>query len=389
MLQSAHLLHGVSYDAVPSLATWLGGTPEALVACAPWTPWPEGLDERWRAVDLDRFVAAASAAAAKVGFSALLDGQAALRSQVLDALGRAIEGFDPAWYGAFFGAAPPDGVRVVASLVSGPNNYGLHRVVDGRREVVPVISAWPDDAGAPSFDGAEDLLVHEVGHTFVGAVVDAQRPALEAPGRRLYALVATQMRAEAYGSWPIVVEESLLRACVARYALAHHGPDAAEARLEEEAWAGFPWVRALYAALEAYEADRARFPTLVDFVPAIATAFDAAAADLERHRAAAPRILRTIPPDGAHDVDPSLTTFTVVFDRPMHDQAWAVCGGGPNYPELGACGYDAARTTFTVPMRLVPGHDYELWLNTWRYLAFTSEAGEPLDPVHIAFRTTA
>jgi hypothetical protein len=49
--------------------------------------------------------------------------------------------------------------------------------------------------------------------------------------------------------------------------------------------------------------------------------------------------------------------------------------------------YDAERRTFTIGIRLEPGREYAVWLNTERFQGFRSEAGEVLDPVPVRFRT--
>ena len=78
----------------------------------------------------------------------------------------------------------------------------------------------------------------------------------------------------------------------------------------------------------------------------------------------------------------------VVFDRPMKDKAWSLVGSGPEMPEaIGAPTYDAARTIWTVPVRLKPGHSYRFMLNSDRFRAFQSEDGASLEPVTVRFQT--
>ncbi len=50
--------HGVSYDAVMSMAVQLTDA-ERLQLKLPLQPWPEGLDQRWTATDVSNFLAAA------------------------------------------------------------------------------------------------------------------------------------------------------------------------------------------------------------------------------------------------------------------------------------------------------------------------------------------
>ncbi len=58
------------------------------------------------------------------------------------------------------------------------------------------------------------------------------------------------------------------------------------------------------------------------------------------------------------------------------------------FPKMnGKVFYDKTRTKLTIPVELKPDSDYELGLNADGYLAFESEAGDPLYPVVIRFKT--
>ena len=155
---------------------------------------------------------------------------------------------------------------------------------------------------------------------------------------------------------------------------------------------GFHWMPELAGLLAEYESQRDRYPDLATFFPRVIAFFDqyapAFAERMARQAAAAPRIVRMIPANGAEDVDPSLAEMVITFDRPMRDQSWSVVGGGPHFPELvGRPSFDETRTVLTVAIRLKPGWSYELWLNRGRYSSFRSADGVPLEPVHVTFST--
>ena len=72
----------------------------------------------------------------------------------------------------------------------------------------------------------------------------------------------------------------------------------------------------------------------------------------------------------------------------MKDQAWAIVGGGPHFPELsGKPAYDSARKVLTVSIKLKPDWVYELWLNRGKFDSFQSEDGIRLSPVQVRFHT--
>lgn len=86
-------------------------------------------------------------------------------------------------------------------------------------------------------------------------------------------------------------------------------------------------------------------------------------------------------------MDPSLKEIRVVFDQPMRDGSWSMCGG-EQYPEVvGTPFYDQACRTWTVRVNLLPDHEYRFWLNCAWFRGFQSGRGAGLEPVEVRFRT--
>ena len=104
-----------------------------------------------------------------------------------------------------------------------------------------------------------------------------------------------------------------------------------------------------------------------------------------------PKVVSITPANGTTNVDPGLTEIKVVFDRPMLDQSWSFVSreeGDPHTPQInGQIHYDAARTTWTAPVKLKPDWKYEFGLNDPDFRNFKSETGVSLDPVWVTFRT--
>jgi hypothetical protein len=101
-----------------------------------------------------------------------------------------------------------------------------------------------------------------------------------------------------------------------------------------------------------------------------------------------PHVVVFDPPDGATDVDPSRTTLSVTFDRPMDPQGWAwVIEGPETAPDLGEARFDAGGTTNTVAAHLEPGRNYVVWINSERFDHFRDRAGTPATPVRWTFST--
>ena len=151
-------------------------------------------------------------------------------------------------------------------------------------------------------------------------------------------------------------------------------------------------MKELSDLLGEYEAQRSQYPSLESFTPRLVEFFDRYSKEFAAKRAALqakrPKVVSMIPPNGASDVDAGLTNIQVVFDRRMKEGSWAMCGGGPNYPETtGKPHYDEGRKTWTVSVKLKPNQDYEFWLNAGQYQAFQSEDGVPLESVAVTFKT--
>jgi hypothetical protein len=142
-----------------------------------------------------------------------------------------------------------------------------------------------------------------------------------------------------------------------------------------------------------FESHREQYPTLEDFSPRLVSFFAESAKNLPKTQselaAKRPKVVSMIPANGTQDVDPGLTAIQVVFDRPMA-KGWASVCGGAHCPEFGKGAYfDAQRKIWTTPVKLKPDWSYEFMLNSATYDSFRSEAGVPLDPVSVTFKTAS
>lgn len=121
-------------------------------------------------------------------------------------------------------------------------------------------------------DTVTELSRHEFGHSFVD-VADAVAVWPEAASADLHAPIAERMQQQGYASWPVIVEEHIVRLGEIRIAEQMGEPDRA-ARLRDDYTSnrGFIYLPALEAAIETYEADRERWPRLADFMPELVAA---------------------------------------------------------------------------------------------------------------------
>ena len=102
-----------------------------------------------------------------------------------------------------------------------------------------------------------------------------------------------------------------------------------------------------------------------------------------------PRLVRLDPPNGSTGVDPATTALRATFDRPM-EASWSWVTEGHSFPETtGQAYFEPDGRTAVLPVRLVPGHTYLVWLNSEQYRLFRDLAGVPAEPVRWQFSTAA
>jgi Domain of unknown function (DUF4932) len=259
---------------------------------------------------------------------------------------------DPRWFGRFFGHTPAKPFVLIPAILNGGANYG------------PSVQ-FPDGPQFYAIMGSDDVptIIHEFSHSFVNPVVDRHRARFASAGPRVLDAVRQQMHSQAYDSWTTVIYESLVRASVARYRLAHEGRAAADAQVAEERAAGFVWMRELYDLLGAYEANRHRYPDLDAFAPQIAAYWSKLPARLPALIAQEDSLLTHVI---STTVDPALATVTIRFDHPVRDSLNLRADRldtTAHFPNLrGASTFDSTHTVLTVPVSLDPGQSYAIAL---------------------------
>jgi hypothetical protein len=395
LAQELRNTHGVSYDAVMSMAVHLTDA-ERLKLKLPLESWPDGLDKRWTAPDVTNFLAATRQFVKDSSFQEFIEQHQPLYQTTVARMQTLLDKeahLD--WFDAYFGQRPQASFTVALGLLNGGGCYGSHfRAADGHEELYCILGVWQTDKqGLPEFTSDTlPTVVHEFCHSYANPLIERHLAELQASGDALFEPVAGRMRSQAYGSGETLLYESLVRACVVRYVRQYEGEEAAGRAIQAEKKKGFLWMQEMSALLGEYEAHRDQYPTLEAFSPQMVSFFAETAknfpkmqADLASKR---PKVVSMIPANGAQDVDPALTAIQVVFDRPMADKCWSLVGGGPHCPETGeGTHYDVQHKIWTVPVMLKPDWSYKFMLNSETFDAFRSEEGVPLEPVSVTFKT--
>jgi RNA polymerase sigma-70 factor (ECF subfamily) len=104
---------------------------------------------------------------------------------------------------------------------------------------------------------------------------------------------------------------------------------------------------------------------------------------------APPVVVKTVPTAGATDVDPELKAIEIVFSKEMLDKSWSVVKNtDATFPKVnGDLRYKDDRRTFVMPVKLKPGRNYALSINTEQFANFKDSGKRPAVPYLLVFRT--
>lgn len=209
------------------------------------------------------------------------------------------------WFDGFFGKHAEVRYRLVPGLLNGPSNYGARAArLDGSEEFYQIVSLENlDDEELPRpSDVTAELIVHEMAHSYVNPIVDRHLEELRPSLSHIFPLVAKAMASQAYGRWETMARESGVRAVTILFLRDRRGKRAAAQQVRDEQRNSFFWVGELADQLEAYRADRARYPTLDAFIPQVVSFFDGLADRYAHH--GLPRVPYFGPINAAYERDP-------------------------------------------------------------------------------------
>jgi hypothetical protein len=382
---------GVGFDAVMHLAIHMTGIDNPTPRRTLTSP-DLSLDGRWTPDDAGRFMTLLGAFVRDSKFHDFMDAQRPLLDSAGARLGRVVrEEFDVAWLVRFFGTQP-NGVFIAVPLVAnGAGNFGPRYIAaDSTVELYGIIGSGADSTGFPSFNARYvPTIVHEFSHSFVNRTVEGHAPLFRDAVPTIYPKVGAQMRAQAYGNWSTMLNESLVRVSVARYLLAHGGEAAARREVTNQQANGFVWMDELFDLFAEYEGDRARYPTFESFLPRVGafyenlvTRADSVIARFDRTR---PQLRSATPANNATTVDPILDRIVLEFDRPMGPgmNINVGPGGRATFPEITRTEWSPDSTRLTLFVTLKPATAYELSLGG----GFRSRENAPLKTTVVRFQT--
>lgn len=245
---------GIGRDAPMWLAVHLDdarqlGNAEALVA----------LEPRWRAVDLEAYLAEVRDFAQVTKHDAFFDDHRAFYEGDAAKLRATVDKEDViGWFDQLFGKRANARYTVVLGMLTGPASFGPHAVLpDGTVDNFQILGLGAPDGPIATPEETVGLLVHEMGHSYINPLFARHRAALEPAGKALAALVAAPMRTQGYGEWHTMLNEAAVRALTVLYLRDRRGPDAGAAAARAEMRASFVWTNELVEVFRKIQRDHA------------------------------------------------------------------------------------------------------------------------------------
>lgn len=394
--QKIRKTNGVGFDAVMSMAVHLGSAPEFL----PLVPFSNSVpDQRWGKRNSEKFLSLLRKfyveAQCDKFFNAHREYFSIVEKNFKSSM---IRGVDQNWYTEFYGENPSGNFNLMIGLGNGGNNYGSKVVYrDGREDLYSIISnALPDSSGFATFkpENIQSTIIHEYNHSYVNHLVYAESGLFRPQINKVFGSVKQKMTRMHYGSWEIMVNESLVRAGEIQYDKMHGaGNEEIVKRIRNEQARGFVWMDKLDSLLEKYKASRNQYPTFKSFLPEIAKFYKALALQsdelVNEFEKSCARVVRIDPLTEGTEVESGISELSIQFDKPMASAISINLGekGIEHFPFVRAkdsVKWSEDKKTLTLKVQLKPNWDYEFVLTS---LSFKTQDGYPFKERFVNFKT--
>ena len=378
---------GVGYDAVPSFALHLkicdGGSLVLDDGLA------DTMDQRWTAEMKGEFLKALNDFYRSSNFHRWHLTTRPLQRSCTEAFSTIANSVDMSWYETTFGRLSD--FCITLCPLAGRNNYGLSVMTkDGRHVLSPVISCALYDNGSISYDtqAVLPIVIHEFCHAYCNPIVDCLYDEMEEKAVTAFEIKQDILSQQAYTNARIMLYESLVRACVIRYAMCHNdnGASLLPQLIASEESKGFLLVRDLLEAWERHGARLTGCDTARQTVLEAVNGFSRDKYEARRREAERDMVHYTCNlTDGQDNVPPGEFTLTVTFDRPMVPGI-SIGKTRHDFPQFKGYSWSDDARTLRVTFLLEPGHTYGLDILGSKY---SSTDGKTAVERTVTFKTSA
>lgn len=382
----------VGFDAPMSMAVHLSPPP----ALSPLVPFTDDIPEsHWGKENALHFAQLLREFYRDTDFQKFFAAHQPMYRLAEDRFGAVLPDFDINWYKEFYGEVPKGHFNLILGMNNGGGNYGPKVIFpDGHEDLYAIIGSWSeDDSGNPTYN--KDYLgtiIHEFNHSFINPLVNEHEDEFVS-AEQVYKTVADKMRASAYVSPKVMIQESLVRAAVVLYFESHgHNSRETTGMIHSEQANGFLWMDNLCGLLRQYTAQRGKYPTFSSFMPAVVQFYRELPPHIAELKAEFDKSLVHVTglrpfPNHSQNVDPTIRELIVTFDKPLDPRRYFINigpEGQEHYAITGKPEFLTGNQSIKLSLALKPEWSYSFTLSG---LGFTSPEGVPLQNYMVDFKT--
>ncbi|MDF2515761.1 MAG: hypothetical protein K0R59_1057 [Sphingobacterium sp.] len=382
--------NGIGYDAVMSMAIHLDDKFNLKQKNS-----EETLDKRWSKDNAVQFATLLQKFYRDSNSKRFFQKNQALYNEVQKRFLPIYEHIDLGWYPKFYGKEPSEKFLIVNGLGNGGGNYGVSiKNPRGYKEVYAIMGTWSmDSLGMAEFplQSYFPTLLHEFNHSFVNYLLEKDTIIFRDSGEKLYSVVKEKMNRQAYGSWQTTLNEALVRAAVIKYQKDHNfSSEEISRETNEQLDRGFLWIEKLVDELDNFDRQRDRYPTLENYMPVLAKAYQSYAADIFSLDAAfdekRPKIISFEGiEDGQNTVNSTIGQLKINFDKPLLGQGRSFRGiSKESFPMIKGHRYSPDKKSVIIDWDLEPNKTYEIIITG---NAFRTADGIPMKDHYLKFST--
>lgn len=382
--------NGIGYDAVMSMAIHLDDKFNLKQKNS-----EETLDKRWSKDNAVQFATLLQKFYKDSNSKRFFQENQALYNEIQKRFLPIYEHIDLGWYPKFYGKEPSEKFLIVNGLGNGGGNYGVSiKNPRGYKEVYAIMGTWSmDSLGMAEFplQSYFPTLLHEFNHSFVNYLLEKDTTIFRDSGEKLYSVVKEKMNRQAYGSWQTTLNEALVRAAVIKYQKDHNfRAEEIAKETNEQLDRGFLWIEKLVDELDNFDRQRDRYPTLENYMPVLAKAYQSYAADISSldatYEARRPKIISFDGiQDGQNTVNSTIGQLKINFDKPLLGQGRSFRGiSKESFPMIKGHRYSPDKKSVIIDWDLEPNKTYEIIITG---NAFRTADGIPMKDHYLKFST--
>lgn len=294
-------------------------------------------DERWTTESADNFLRLLNKFYVTTNFRQFFAQHQPFYTKMANNFDSCLTNLNLAWYEKFYGEQSKGSFTVILNGINGGNNYGTkNEYKNGMVNCSSIMGPWIFDSTLTIpkqyLDAVKETIIHEFNHSFCNPLVFKYLDQMESHSKKMFKCVKSVMEKQAYGLNRTMMCELLVRAGVIKYTMDNNPDDSIRYKISivRESLNGFYWIDAVYKALQQYDKQRDKHPTLDSYMPEMVKMINSLETKkyIKEFESKLPKFkIQTSIKDGTKNVDPNTKELIVKFDRKMDDGAYGCTYG--------------------------------------------------------------